>query len=76
MRAASKILVKIGDNLSGVKSFNAYIDDEWVLMTHDAKYALLAYTFDEKCPPGKHVFRLVVTDMKDNKTQYLASFTK
>lgn len=76
MRAASKIMVKIGDNLSGIKSYNAYIDDQWVVMEHDAKYALLSYRFDEYCPPGKHVFRLVVTDMKDNKTQYLATFTR
>jgi hypothetical protein len=76
MRAASKIMVKIGDNLSGIKSYNAYIDEQWVVMEHDAKYALLSYRFDEYCPPGKHVFRLVVTDMKDNKTQYLATFTR
>lgn len=76
MSAASKIMVKIGDNLSGVKSYNAYIDEQWVVMEHDAKYALLSYSFDEHCQPGKHVFRLVVTDMKDNKTQYLATFTR
>lgn len=76
MKSASKIMVKIGDNLSGIKSYNAYIDDQWVVMEYDAKYALLSYTFDEYCPAGKHVFRLVVTDMKDNKTQYLATFTR
>jgi hypothetical protein len=73
---SSKIMVKIGDNLSGIKSYNAYIDDTWVVMEYDAKYALLSYTFDENCTSGKHVFRLVVTDMKDNKTQYLATFTR
>ncbi len=76
MSKASKILVKIGDNLSGIKSYNAYIDDEWVIMGFDSKYALLSHTFEETLAPGKHVFRLVVTDMKDNKSQYLASFTK
>jgi Peptidase family M23 len=76
MSRASKIVVKIGDNLSGIKSYNAYIDDEWVVMEYDLKYAQLAYTFDEHCPPGKHVFRLVVTDMKNNKSQYVASFVK
>jgi hypothetical protein len=73
---ATKIMVKIGDNLSGIKSYNAFIDDTWVVMEYDAKYALLSYKFDENCPPGKHVFRLVVTDMKDNKTQYLATFSR
>ena len=76
MSKASKILVKIGDNLSGIKSYKAYIDDEWVIMGYDAKYALLSHTFEENLSPGKHVFRLVVTDMKDNKSQYIASFTR
>lgn len=76
LKSASKIMVKIGDNLSGIKSYNAYIDDQWVVMEYDAKYALLSYRFDEYCQPGKHVFRLVVTDMKDNKTQYLATFIR
>ncbi len=76
LKYSSKIQVKIGDNLSGVKSYNAYIDDEWVVMAFDAKYALLTHEFEKSLSPGKHVFRLVVTDMKDNKAQYLATFYK
>lgn len=72
----NKITCRISDNLSGVKSYNAYIDDQWVLMNFDQKSATLVYYFDEKCPAGKHVFRLVVTDQKDNKSQYLATFYK
>lgn len=74
--AARSIMVRISDNLSGIKSYNAYIDDEWVLMDYDQKYSLLTYTFDEKYVPGKHVFRLVVTDQKNNSSQYLATFTR
>lgn len=73
---SSKIMLKIGDNLSGIKSYNAYIDDEWVVMSFDAKYALLSYEFEDSITKGKHVFRLVVTDMKDNKSQYLATFIR
>lgn len=76
LRNSSKILVKIGDNLSGIKSYNAYIDDEWVIMSYDQKYALLSHTFEESLLPGKHIFRLVVIDMKGNKNQYLATFTR
>ncbi len=72
----NKITCRISDNLSGIKSYNAYIDDQWVLMNFDQKSATLVYYFDEKCPAGKHVFRLVVTDQKDNKSQYLATFYK
>lgn len=76
MTASRSIMVRISDNLSGIKSYSAYIDDKWVIMDYDQKYSLLTYTFDENCPKGKHVFRLVVTDMKDNKSQYLATFTR
>ncbi len=72
--SGNKITCRISDNLSGIKSYNAYIDDQWVLMNYDQKSATLVYYFDERCPSGKHVFRLVVTDQKDNKSQYLATF--
>ena len=70
----SSIICRISDNLSGIKSYNAYIDDQWVLMNYDQKSATLKYYIDEKCPKGKHVFRIVVIDQKDNKNQYLATF--
>jgi hypothetical protein len=70
----NSIICRISDNLSGIKSYNAYIDDQWVLMNYDQKSATLKYYIDEKCPKGKHVFRIVVIDQKDNKNQYLATF--
>lgn len=70
------IMCKISDNLSGIKSYNAYIDGKWVLMEYDQKYALLKYTFDEHCGKGKHTFKLVVTDQKNNSRTFTANFTR
>lgn len=66
MKGISKMTFKIRDNLSGLKSFNGYIDGQWVLMEFDAKTATLWHTFDERTSPGKHTLKLVVDDLKNN----------
>ena len=66
MKAISKMSFKISDNLSGLKSFNGYIDGKWVLMEFDAKTATLWHTFDQRTGPGKHTVTIVVEDMKNN----------
>lgn len=76
MAGIAKILFKIRDNLSGVKSFNGYIDGNWVLMEFDTKTATLWHSFDERTPAGKHVLKLVVDDMKGNSRTYSVNFTK
>lgn len=66
MKGISKMSFKIRDNLSGLKSFNGYIDGKWVLMEFDAKTATLWHTFDHRTGAGKHTATLVVVDMKNN----------
>lgn len=53
--------IKIGDNLSGIKSYRGTIDGKWIIMEYEAKKAKLFYTFDN-LPKGKHEFKLEVTD--------------
>ncbi|RNL51012.1 M23 family metallopeptidase [Pedobacter jejuensis] len=74
MAGVSKILFKISDNLSGIKSFNGLIDGEWTLMEFDTKTATLWHSFDEKTSTGKHTLELVVIDMKENTRKYTISF--
>lgn len=74
--AQSKIDFTIRDNFSGIQSFNGYINDEWVLMEYDPKNRHLWHRFDRSLPKGKHRFKLVVRDWKDNETVYEASFIK
>lgn len=74
MAGLSKMSFKISDALSGIKSFNGYIDGKWVLMEFDAKTASLWHAFDEQTTTGKHNFELVVTDMKDNTKRYTVDF--
>jgi murein DD-endopeptidase MepM/ murein hydrolase activator NlpD len=74
MAALQRIALKIGDNLSGIKSYNGTIDGKWVLMEWDYKTKVLSYTFDKDVTPGKHIFELTVSDNKDNISKYTADF--
>ncbi|WP_214071583.1 M23 family metallopeptidase [Mucilaginibacter sp. dw_454] len=76
MAKAHGIFFRIGDNLTGVKTYNGKIDGKWVLMAWDYKTKVLSYTFDDSVSRGKHNFELVVGDAKNNFTQYTAQFTR
>ncbi|MBL1410840.1 M23 family metallopeptidase [Sphingobacterium faecale] len=71
-----KIDFTITDNLSGIQSFDGYIDDKWVLMEYDSKNRHLWHTFDSSLAKGTHKFKLVVKDWKDNEKVYEASFKR
>lgn len=74
----SKIQFRISDNLSGIKSYRGEIDNKWVLFEYDAKSRIISYTFDKsRMTFGKsHHLSLVVTDNKDNRSEYKAEFLK
>ncbi|GAA4142800.1 M23 family metallopeptidase [Sphingobacterium kyonggiense] len=76
VRSQSKIDFTISDNFSGIQSFNAYIDDKWVLMEYDSKNRHIWHRFDPSLAAGSHKFRLVVKDWKDNERVYEANFTR
>lgn len=76
MRGSDKIMLKISDNLSGIKNFSATIDGIWELMEYDQKTATLWHTFNKELASGNHVFQLVVTDQKMNSKTYTANFTR
>ncbi|MBC7745487.1 MAG: M23 family metallopeptidase [Flavobacterium sp.] len=76
MKGISKIIFNISDNLSGIRSFRATIDNHWVLMEYDAKTARLWHTFDDRTVAGTHQFEMEVVDMKMNRTTFKAGFIK
>ena len=76
MAGIAKMSFKIRDNLSGIKSFNGYIDGNWVLMEFDTKTATLWHSFDERTGKGPHQLKLVVEDMKGNSRTYSINFYK
>ncbi|MCK4466697.1 MAG: hypothetical protein KAU83_13380, partial [Bacteroidales bacterium] len=72
----SRIRFVVTDNLSGVRSYNGFIDNEWVLFEYDPKNDLVFYTFDEKrLEKGKnHELVLTIIDVKGNISVYYAKF--
>ncbi|HEY0668248.1 MAG TPA: M23 family metallopeptidase [Sphingobacteriaceae bacterium] len=76
MRGTNRIVFKISDNLSGIRSFRGTLNGKWILMQFDLKTATLWYTFDDKVLPGKNKLQLEVTDMKSNSKSYSATFIR
>ena len=66
----------VTDETSGIKSYEGYIDNEWVLFEYDTKNDLVFYRFDpERLESGReHELELYITDNKENIAYYYATF--
>lgn len=65
----------IRDGQTGISSFNAYVDGKWVVMEYEYKRRELSLdVVREKITPGKHTFRLEVTDGVGNKSVFEGIF--
>lgn len=58
---------KISDDMTGIDTYDIFLNDEWVLGKYDAKNNLLYYEFDEHLPVGKINVKVVVKDAVGNK---------
>lgn len=61
---------RIGDNLSGIGSFEATVDGEWLLMKYDYKTGILQSEKLDKTKPLKGDFVLKVKDREGNERIY------
>lgn len=72
-----RLRFRISDNLSGIATYNGYIDGIWILFKYDAKSSTLTYYFDKKLEYNKtHTIRMEITDVKGNKATYNGKFWK
>jgi len=76
IKSQSSIMVKLSDNLSGIKTYRGTLNGKWILMDYDEKNRLLTYAFDEMMKPGKNVFVLTVTDGVGNTSRYEAALIR
>ena len=60
--------IKISDNLSGIDSYNCYLNDEWVLAEYDGKTAMLVIDGSTKLQHGQNKLRAEVSDACGNST--------
>ena len=76
LKKQSSILVKISDNLAGIRSYRGTLNGKWILMDYDEKNRLLTYAFDDLMKPGKNLFVLTVTDAVGNSSRYEATLIR
>lgn len=67
--------VAITDDASGIDSYNAYLNGNWILMEYDYKTDMLVHDFaDGKVQEGKNDLRIIVTDNVGNSTTFETHF--
>lgn len=71
----STLSVSINDALSGIDTYNAYLNGEWILMEYDYKTKKLVHNLkDGKVVSGKNDIKIVVTDKLDNTATFTSNF--
>ncbi len=68
IKGLSYLQFKITDDLSGIKKYNAFIDDKWVLSNYIPRSAALKIWAKEwkYLTAGKHTLKLVIEDERGN----------
>jgi hypothetical protein len=76
MSEMNSILFRVKDDLSGIMSYEGYIDGEWALFEYDAKNDLVFYNFDPEriSKESNHDLELYVIDNKQNINFYYTEF--
>ena len=67
--------LQISDDLSGIASYNATINGEWILMEYEPKTRTISYNFDDKIAEQTQcVLKVVVSDNVGNTTTFEETF--
>lgn len=71
----STLSVSISDAISGIDTYNAYLNGEWILMEYDYKTKKLVHNLkDGKVISGKNEIKIVVTDKLENTATFSSNF--
>ncbi len=71
----SYLSLTIADDLSGVKTYNGYLNGEWILFEYEPKTRTLTYNFDDKITNKTQCdLKVVVTDNVGNTTTFEETF--
>ncbi len=69
-KSPAQIRFKIGDDLSGIQSFNAWVDGKWILMKYEHKQALIYSEKLDKSVPLSGEVVLKVKDIAGNEATF------
>lgn len=67
---------RVEDSISGIDSYNAYVDGEWILLEYDPKNKRLIHYFDNRIKPGEHELHILVEDLVRNQKQLKLNFVR
>ena len=71
----NELQFSISDELSGIKSYDGYLNGKWILLEHDSKTKKLIHRFlDGIVAEGKNDLKIVVTDNVGNSTIFETQF--
>ena len=65
----------VTDNTEEILEFTALLDGKWLRFTNDKGRNFL-YIFDEHCPSGEHLLKIIVNDQVGNQTEKSYRFTR
>lgn len=69
------IVFRISDEMSGIKSYNGFINEKWVLFEYDNKLGRIIYQLnDAEMLEGKNQLKLIVSDNLGNSAIFETSF--
>ena len=72
-----QIKLTISDDFSGIKTYNGYLNDNWILFEYESKLKRLTYTFDDRfLVEGTNKLKVIVTDNVGNSTTFETQFIK
>ena len=75
LSAQKTIQVSINDELSGIKSYNGYLNGNWILMEYDNKTRKLTHFFEDGIvAEGANELKVVVIDNVGNSTTFETRF--
>jgi hypothetical protein len=69
------LTLKITDNLSGIETYNFYVDNQWIVADYDAKNDLISIDISKQAS-GEHILKAVVVDAVGNKKINTFKFIK
>jgi hypothetical protein len=71
----NELQFSISDGLSGIKSYDGYLNGKWILLEYDSKTKKLIHRFsDGIVAEGKNDLKIVVTDNVGNSTIFETQF--
>lgn len=81
LKGYSKIQFKLKDNYKTSRkldtyTWNGYIDGKWVLFVPNPSKSIITHRFEKDLAPGKHNFRLEVTDERGNMSVFERDFLR